>query len=123
MGETWPCLSVGNLENFGASMYAYMYICMYVGMYVCVYVCMYVCMYAFLYVRICLGGYTSGKVGKVPSAVTAAVGKGHKDVVPRPLANGQSTAVPGRAQWSPAHTPLRCRDEHSLLWGPESVVA
>ena len=32
--------------------------------------------------------------------MTAAVGKGHKDVVPRPPANGQSTAVPERAQWS-----------------------
>jgi hypothetical protein len=39
-------------------------------------------------------------VGKVPSAVTAAVGKGHKDVVPRQPANGQSTAVPERALWS-----------------------
>jgi hypothetical protein len=38
------------------------------------------------------------EMGKVLSAVTAAVGKGHKDVVPRPLANGQSTTVPARAQ-------------------------
>jgi hypothetical protein len=39
-------------------------------------------------------------MGKVPPAVTAAAGKGHKDIVPRPLANGQSTTVPARAQWS-----------------------
>ena len=40
------------------------------------------------------------EMGKVLSAVTAAAGKGHKDVVPRPPANGQSTTVPARAQWS-----------------------
>jgi hypothetical protein len=40
------------------------------------------------------------EMGKVLSAVTAAAGKGHKDVVSRQLANGQSTTVPARAQWS-----------------------
>jgi hypothetical protein len=40
------------------------------------------------------------EMGKVLSAVTAAPGKGHKDVDPRHLANGQSTTVPARAQWS-----------------------
>ncbi len=37
------------------------------------------------------------EMGKVPSAVTAAARTG---VVPRPQANGQSTTVPARAQWS-----------------------
>jgi hypothetical protein len=32
-------------------------------------------------------------------------------------------AVPKGHSGVPAHSPLRCRDEHSLLWGPESVVA
>ncbi len=65
------------------------------------------------------------EMGKVPSAVTAAAGKGHTNVVARPPANGQSTTVqvlPGHSG-VPAHTLLGCRDVHSLLQGPESVVA